>query len=139
MIRETETLIAAVKKMYPVALFFKNRYFPDGQAFYSEKALVEMKKGGRTIAPFAIPAAGGIALEKQGYRTEYLEGPYIAPKMLITAGDLAKKAFGESQNPEDHQNSERKNLNRMFWMNCAWQFSAGRKKCVWISLRTAKC
>ena len=106
MIRETETLIAAVKKMYPVALFFKNRYFPDGQAFYSEKALVEMKKGGRTIAPFAIPAAGGIALEKQGYRTEYLEGPYIAPKMLITAGDLAKKAFGES--PESGRSPEQR-------------------------------
>ena len=108
MIRETETLIAAVKKMYPVALFFKNRYFPDGQAFYSEKALVEMKKGGRAIAPFVVPAVGGIPMEKQGYRTEYLEGPYIAPSIPMTAEDLEKKAFGESpesgRSPEEREN-----------------------------------
>ena len=29
MVRETLTLINAVKKMYPVATFFKDRYFPD--------------------------------------------------------------------------------------------------------------
>lgn len=107
MIRQTETLIAAVQKMYPVAMFFKNRYFPDGPRFYSEKALVEMKKRGRVIAPFVIPAVGGIPLEKNGYRTQYLEGPYIAPRIPITAADLEKKAFGESpesgRTPEDRE------------------------------------
>lgn len=107
MIRETETLIASVKKMYDVAMFFKNRYFPDGKCFYSEKALIEMKKGGRKIAPFVIPVVGGIAMEKDGYRTEYLKGPYIAPRIPITADDLEKKAFGESpesgRSPEDRE------------------------------------
>lgn len=107
MIRNTETLIASIKKMYQVAMFFKNRYFPDGKCFYSEKALIEMKKGGRKIAPFVIPVVGGIAMEKDGYRTEYLKGPYIAPRIPITADDLEKKAFGESpesgRSPEDRE------------------------------------
>lgn len=104
MIRKTETLIDAVKKMYPVAMFLKNRYFPDGRCFYSEKALVEMKKAGRKIAPFVVPVVGGIAMSKEGYRTEYLTGPYIAPRIPITADDLEKKAFGES--PESGRSPE---------------------------------
>lgn len=104
MVRETETLIDAVKKMYPVAMFLKNRYFPDESCFYSEKALVEMKKAGRKIAPFVVPVVGGIAMAKEGYRTEYLTGPYIAPRIPITADDLEKKAFGES--PESGRSPE---------------------------------
>lgn len=96
MIRETYKLIEAIKKMYPVSQFFKNRYFPDGGNYFSEKVLIESKKKGRNIAPFVVPVVGGIAMEDQGYRAEYIDAPWIAPKMAITAADLEKKAFGES-------------------------------------------
>lgn len=96
MVTDTYKLINAVKKMYPVVQFFKNRYFPDGKVYYSEKALVETKKKGRAVAPFVIPVVGGIALESEGYRAMEIEAPYIAPKKIITAAQLEKKAFGES-------------------------------------------
>lgn len=96
MVTDTYKLINAVKKMYPVVQFFKNRYFPDGKVYYSEKALVETKKKGRAVAPFVIPVVGGIALESEGYRAMEIEAPYIAPKKVITAAQLEKKAFGES-------------------------------------------
>ena len=96
MVVETVKLIAAVKKMYPVAQFFKDRYFPDGPVYYSEKALVEMKKGGRKVAPFVAPIVNGIVMDSEGYRAQELKAPYIAPKMPITPDDLAKKSFGES-------------------------------------------
>ncbi len=96
MVTDTYKLINAVKKMYPVVQFFKNRYFPDGKVYYSEKALIETKKKGRVIAPFVIPVVGGIALESEGYRAMEIEAPYIAPKKVITAAELEKKAFGES-------------------------------------------
>lgn len=96
MVTETYKLINAIKKMYPVVQFFKNRYFPDGKVYYSEKALIETKKKGRAIAPFVIPVVGGIALESEGYRAMEIEAPYIAPKKVITAAELEKKAFGES-------------------------------------------
>lgn len=95
MVTETYKLINAIKKMYPVVQFFKNRYFPDGKVYYSEKALIETKKKGRAIAPFVIPVVGGIALESEGYRAMEIEAPYIAPKKVITAAELEKKAFGE--------------------------------------------
>lgn len=96
MVAETFKLIDAVKKMYPVTQFFKDRYFPDGKTYYSEKALIETKKGGRKVAPFVIPVVGGIVMDAEGYRAYEVKAPYIAPKMPITAEELEKKAFGES-------------------------------------------
>lgn len=77
MIRETYKLVKTVKKMYPVVQFLKDRYFPDGPVYYSEKALIEFKKKGRKIAPFVIPLVNGIVMEKDGYRTDIVDAPYI--------------------------------------------------------------
>jgi hypothetical protein len=96
MVTETYKLINAVSKMYPVPQFFKNRYFPDGKVFYSEKALIETKKGNKKVAPFVVPVVGGIVMEADGYSAEEVKAPFIAPKMRITAQELEKKAFGES-------------------------------------------
>ena len=82
MIRETYKLVKTVKKMYPVVQFLKDRYFPDGPVYYSEKALIEFKKKGRKIAPFVIPLVNGIVMEKDGYRTDIVDAPYIAPKSV---------------------------------------------------------
>lgn len=108
MIRETYKLVKTVKKMYPVGQFLKDRYFPDGSVYYSEKALIEFKKKGRKIAPFVIPLVNGIVMEKDGYRTDIVDAPYIAPKRVITAKELEQKAFGESpesgRSPEQREN-----------------------------------
>lgn len=108
MIRETYKLVKTVKKMYPVVQFLKDRYFPDGPVYYSEKALIEFKKKGRKIAPFVVPLVNGIVMEKDGYRTDVVDAPYIAPKRVITAKELEQKAFGESpesgRSPEQREN-----------------------------------
>ena len=108
MIRETYKLVKTVKKMYPLVQFLKDRYFPDGSVYYSEKALIEFKKKGRKIAPFVIPLVNGIVMEKDGYRTDIVDAPYIAPKRVITAKELEQKAFGESpesgRSPEQREN-----------------------------------
>ena len=96
MIKDTFKLINTIKKMYPVVEFFKDRYFPDGQVYYSQKALIETKKKGRKVVPFVIPVVGGIAVEDEGYRAYEVDAPFIAPKMPITAEQLEQKAFGES-------------------------------------------
>ena len=105
---ETRVLINAIKKMYPVITFMKDRYFPDGRTFFSEKALIETKKKGKKVAPFVVPVVGGIAMEKDGYNAYEVEAPFIAPKIPVTAADLENKAFGEDPNsnrsPESRQN-----------------------------------
>lgn len=108
LVRSTETLINTIKKFYPVMQFLKDRYFPDGRVYYSEKALIETKKKGRKIAPYVVPVVGGIAMENEGYRAYEVDAPYIAPKKTITAKDLEKKAFGEKpdsgRSPAEREN-----------------------------------
>ena len=108
MVTDTYQLIDTVRKMYPVMQFFKDRYFPDFRTFYSEKVLIECKKGGRKVAPFVVPIVNGIRMEAEAYRGFELKAPFIAPKMAITAEDLEKKAFGEDPNtnrrPSDREN-----------------------------------
>ena len=62
----TYTLINVVKLLYPVVMFFKNRCFPDGEAFYSEEVIIEMMRGNKKIAPFIVPYLDGIPQEKAG-------------------------------------------------------------------------
>lgn len=131
MIRETFTLVEAIKKMYPVVTFFKDRYFPDDRTFYSQKVLIESKKGGRKVAPFVVPVVNGIAMTAEGYRTDMVTAPMIAPKMVITAQDLENKAFGESPDsnraPEDREreieaediNELRSSVSRRHELMCA--------------------
>lgn len=104
MVKDTFQLIDAVKQMYPVATFFKDRYFPDGKKFYSEEVWIDSKKQGRKIAPFVVPMINGITLEDEGFKTDRITAPTIAVKMPITPADLEKRAFGE--NPDSNRSSE---------------------------------
>jgi len=96
LVRDTVTLVNTIKKMQPVITFFKDRYFPDGKVYSSEKALIEIMEKGMKIAPFVVPVVDGIPVVREGYRTDMIDAPYIIPKGTITAKDLEKKAFGES-------------------------------------------
>lgn len=130
MVTETYKLINAIKKMYPVVTFFKDRYFPDGRVFYSQKVLVEMKKKGRKVAPFVVPLVGGIPMEAEGYWADELRAPFIAPKMSITSEELEQKSFGESpemdRSPADrekevqaeHMDDMRKSILRRLELMC---------------------
>ena len=130
MVVETYKLINAIKKMYPVVTFFKDRYFPDGRVFYSQKVLVEMKKKGRKVAPFVVPLVGGIPMEAEGYWADELRAPFIAPKMSITSEELEQKSFGESpemdRSPADrekevqaeHMDDMRKSILRRLELMC---------------------
>lgn len=130
MVIQTVKLIDTIKKMYPVAQFFKDRYFPDAGCFYSEKALIEMKRGNRKVAPFVAPVANGIVIEKEGYTSEYVTAPYIAPKMVITPEDLEKKAFGEDPEATGRQQTEKKRLRLSIWMICEKQFFVAMNSCA---------
>lgn len=98
-IYKTTTMANAIKKMYPVALFFRNRYFEtdnNKDIFPTQQVLVEYKKGGRTLAPFVIPRVGGIAVERNGFQAHLIKPPYIAPFKPLHIDELNEVGFGES-------------------------------------------
>lgn len=105
----TTRMLLAVKKLYPVYTWIKNRYFPttDNDIFPTANVLIETKKGGKKMAPFVLPVVGGMVMEREGYKADIYEPPCINPKKKLTIDDLNQKGFGENlfseKTPEERQ------------------------------------
>lgn len=98
-IYQTQTMLGALALMPPRPTFLRDRYFPttDQDIFVTEDVLVEYKdESDRKMAPVVIPRVGGIPVGREGYKTNRLTAPYVAPERPLTIDDLNKKAFGET-------------------------------------------
>lgn len=98
-IYSTQTMIAALQLMPPRPTFLRDRYFPttDMDIFVTEDVLIEYKdEKSRKMAPCVIPRKGGILIPRDGYKTDRITAPYIAPERTLTIDDLNKKQFGET-------------------------------------------
>lgn len=98
-IYHTQTMIAAMNLLKPRPTFLRDRYFPttDKDKFVTEDVLIEYKdESSRKMAPCVIPRKGGIAVPRDGYRTERYAPANIAPERTLTIDDLKKKQFGET-------------------------------------------
>jgi len=106
-IYRTQTLLAAIERMFPVRTFFRNTFFPGTQTFVTEEVLIDYRKGKRKMAPFVAPRVGGITMDRQGYRTDKYAAPKIAPQRAITVDDLVIRGMGENvfsqRTPADRQ------------------------------------
>ena len=109
-IYQTKTMLAAVEQMAPVTSFLRDRYFPTGAGdlFPTEEVLVEYKDStGHKMAPVVLPRKGSIAVEREGYSTERMTPPLVAPSRPLTIDVLNKKGFGEdlfsNKTPEQRQ------------------------------------
>lgn len=95
---KTQTMLAGIKQMTPVTSFLRDRYFPTGSGdlFPTEEVLVEYKDAtGHKMAPVVLPRKGSISIEREGYSTERMAPPLVAPSRPLTIDDLNKKGFGE--------------------------------------------
>jgi hypothetical protein len=97
-IYSTKAMLAAIKQKAPVTSFLRDRYFPTGAGdmFPTEEVLVEYKDAtGNKLAPVVLPRKGNISVAREGYKTEKLTPPLVAPSRPLTIDDLNKKGFGE--------------------------------------------
>lgn len=97
-IYSTTAMLAAIKQKAPVTSFLRDRYFPTGAGdmFPTEEVLVEYKDAtGNKLAPVVLPRKGNISVAREGYKTEKLTPPLVAPSRPLTIDDLNKKGFGE--------------------------------------------
>ncbi len=98
-IYQTQTMVAAMQLMPPRPTFLRDRYFrtSDKDIFTTEDVLVEYKdEKQRKMAPAVIPLKGGIPVQRDGYKTERITPPYIAPERPLSVDELNKKQFGET-------------------------------------------
>lgn len=98
-IYQTQTMVQAMQIVKSKPMFLRNRYFKtnDTDIFATEEVLVEYKdEKQRKIAPAVVPLKGGIPVQRDGYKTDRIRPPYIAPERPLTVDDLNKKQFGET-------------------------------------------
>ncbi|MHC1683690.1 MAG: major capsid protein [Clostridiaceae bacterium] len=93
---ETTTMLEAIKLVREPHSFIRDTFFPNAQFFPTEKVLVDIVKGGEKMAPFVAPRINGTIDERQGYSTNELTTPRIAPKRILTGEDLAKRQPGDN-------------------------------------------
>ncbi|MEG1491142.1 MAG: major capsid protein [Oscillospiraceae bacterium] len=106
----TKTMLAAVKQMTTITSFLRDRYFPTaaGDMFPTEEVLMEYKDStGHKMAPVVLPRKGSVSVERDGYTTNKMVPPLVAPSRPLTIDDLNKKSFGENlfsdRTPEQRQ------------------------------------
>ena len=98
-IYETQTMVAAMQLIPPKPTFLRDRYFPstDTELFVTEDVLIDYKdEYKRKMAPCVVPRRGGIPVGREGYRTERITPPYVAPERILTIDNLNKRQFGET-------------------------------------------
>lgn len=93
---DTKTMLEAIENKKPVFTFIRDVFFGDVETIVTEKAEVDIKKGKRKMAPFVAPRIGGVVIEREGFKTDTITTPKIAPKRVITAEDLKKRTLGEN-------------------------------------------
>lgn len=98
-IYDTYTMLEAVKIMPPRSTFLRDRYFPTAaeDIFETENVMIDYEdEAGNHLAPVVLPHVGGIPMAREGYETEIINPPTIAPKMGISADQIARRTPGEN-------------------------------------------
>ncbi len=94
----TDVLLDAIKTMPKATSFLTKRYFPEAETaeFITKKVLIEFKDGNREVAPFVVPHIGGVAVDREGYKTKEFEPANIELKKILKVEELTDKGFGEA-------------------------------------------
>ena len=93
---EPRTMDKLIKRLPPVRTFFKTTFFKNSKTFVTKTVDVDMKKGGRALAPFVHPKLGGKTIPNSGYQVKTYTPPLVAPDKITTVGDLENRMAGEN-------------------------------------------
>ena len=109
-IYQTQTLVAAAPLVLKRPTFLRDRYFEttENDLFVTEDVLIEYKdEKNRKLAPCVVPMSGGIAIGREGFKTERYTPANVAPKRTLSIADLQKRGFGETvfsqKKPEERE------------------------------------
>lgn len=92
----TRELMEAISIALPYNNFLSRTFFPGSKTHIAEKIEVDVKKGRRRMAPFVAPRRGGKIMTREGYSTNIIQTPKLAPETILTEDDISKRAFGEN-------------------------------------------
>lgn len=106
-IYKTKVILQAVEQIKPVNTFLRTVFFPFSKTLLTEDVLIDSKKGKRKVAPFVAPRVGGVVVSREGYKTNKITAPRIAPERALTIDDISSRLMGEAiestKTPEQRQ------------------------------------
>ena len=90
-IYKTKVILQAVEQIKPVNTFLRTVFFPFSKTLLTEDVLIDSKKGKRKVAPFVAPRVGGVVVSREGYKTNKITAPRIAPERALTIDDISSR------------------------------------------------
>jgi hypothetical protein len=93
----TTSVLAAMVIRQPVPSFIRDMFFPMVDYSNSDWVQMDVKRGGKTLAPFVLPLEGQVIGRRIPYLRTMISAPTIAPARVITLRDAIYPGFGETQ------------------------------------------
>lgn len=106
----TVEMMEAINTALPCNNFFTRTFFPKPKTHIAEKIEVDVKKGRRRMAPFVSPRRGGKVMTREGFQTNVIHCPKLAPETILTTDDITKRSFGENVYSRDTPKQRRDKL-----------------------------
>lgn len=94
-IYDTRTMGQALNEAKPARSFLRRTFFANERTYNTEKVEVDSEDGVRVLAPFVNPNGPGKLIAREGFTTDTVTPPTVAPKRPITAVDLQSRLPGE--------------------------------------------
>lgn len=103
----TREMLDALEQTPPVRTFLSRTFFPTSNTHIAETIEIDVKKGKRRMAPLVSPRKGGKIMVREGFKTNLIKTPKIAPERIITTDDITKRNIGENtysrKTPEERE------------------------------------
>jgi hypothetical protein len=95
---DTRTMMGIIEEGQRTSrTFFRDRFFSNRPTFNTQKIDFDIiGMDGRKMAPFVHPKIGGVAIDREGYRTVSYDAPEIAPMRITTVEDMMLRQPGET-------------------------------------------
>lgn len=93
---DTREMLEAIELRNPMKTFFADKFFKVHRTHIAERIEVDIKKSRRRLAPFVAPRKGGKVLTRDGFSTNVITTPKLAPERIMTIDDIVKRGLGEN-------------------------------------------
>ena len=92
----TISVIEALKVRYAIPSFIKDMFFQGRDFASSDVVQVDVKRGGRRLAPFVLPMEGQVVERRRPFIRTFIEAPTLAPARVITLREISRPFWGEN-------------------------------------------
>ena len=95
-VNDTRSMLMALERSFAPTTTLIDTFFPEERVFATKVVDMEMRKGDRKMAPFAVPGSKGVNLAREGSEIKTYTPPLMKPKRVISIDDVEARGFGET-------------------------------------------